>query len=113
MNGREWTIPAAAGLAVVEAVFLCGVLAVRGSRSAPFFIACVAVKIPFCAFLMRRRAGAWLAVLLWEATGVFAALLAPRLPIALRLAELALAGGVAAFLFACLPLFPRLELPEQ
>jgi hypothetical protein len=112
-DDRAWTIPAAAAIAVLEAVALAVVLAFRGTRTAPFFIVCLAVKIPFCLLLVRRWAGAWLAILLWELTGVFAAVVAPRIPLALRALELALAGGVVGLLVACLPLFPRMELPSS
>jgi hypothetical protein len=111
---RAWTIPAAAGLAAIEAVAIATVLVFRGTRSAPYYIAVLAlVKLPFCVLLIRRRAGAWLALLLWESTGVFAALVAPRVPGLLRLVELALAGAVVALLVMCLPLFPRMELPQR
>lgn len=110
---RGWTVPAAAGVAALEATALAAVLLMRGTKSAPFYIACLAVKIPFCIALARRWAGAWLALVLYELTGVFAALVAPRVPIMLRLLEVALAGTVLALLALALPLFPRMELPEQ
>ncbi|HEV7887711.1 MAG TPA: hypothetical protein VGO92_09140 [Acidimicrobiales bacterium] len=111
--GREWVIPAGAGLAALETVALSTVLAFRGTRSAPFFIGCLAVKLPFCVLLMRRRAGAWFALLLWELTGLFAAVAAPGIPVVLRLLEFVLAGAVVALLAVSLPLFPRTELPDQ
>jgi hypothetical protein len=110
---RAWTIPAAAGLAALEATAIITVLIARGNRSAGFFVACSAVKYPFCVLLLRRRPGAWFALLLWELTGVFAAVVAPSIPVVLRLLELAMAGGVLALLAAGLSLFPRMELPER
>jgi hypothetical protein len=114
-SGRGWAIPAAAGVGILEAVALATVLAVRGTPSAPFFIVSLALKIPFCVLLLRRWAGAWLAVLLWEVSGAFGAVVAPRIPVWLRLLEVALAGSVIALLVAGLALFPRmdrLELPQ-
>ena len=110
---RDWMIPAAAGIAALETVALAAVLLGRDTRTAPFYIFCIALKLPFCALLLRRGAGAWLAVLLWEVTGVFAAVVAPGVPLLLRALELVLAGSVAVLLVAVLPLFPRMELPQR
>lgn len=110
---RQWMIPAAAGLAAIETIALAAVLLMRDTRTAPFYIFCIALKLPFCAMLVRRGAGAWLAVLLWEATGLFAAVVAPGIPLALRTLVLVLAGTVTAMLFLVLPLFPRMELPQR
>ena len=112
---RAWMLPAAAGLAALEVVLLGAVLVLRGTRSAPFLILCLAVKIPFCALLMRRQAGAWMALVLWEAAGLFAALFAPRVPVVLRLLEAAVAASVLVLLGASLSLIPRarLELPDR
>jgi hypothetical protein len=109
---RLATVPAAAGLAALETTAVIVVLALRGSRSAPFFIGCMALKYVFCALLLRRNAGAWLALLLYEATAMFAALAAPGIPVALRLVELTLAGAVLALLVASLPHFPRTEFSK-
>jgi hypothetical protein len=109
-------VPAAAGLAALEAVALIAVLLLRDKRSAVFYAALVAVKLPFCIGLLRRSAGSWLALLLWEGTGAFAAVLAPKVPGLLRLLELAMAAGVLTLLFVALPAMPRMErmeLPEQ
>ncbi|MDQ1444321.1 MAG: hypothetical protein QOI20_785 [Acidimicrobiaceae bacterium] len=116
LHARGWTVPAAAGLAALETTAVIAVLVSRHSRSAPLSIACVAVRYPFCLGVLRRRAGAWLALVLWEGTGVFAAVVAPRVPLLLRVLELGLAAGVLALLGAALPLFPRmerLELPDR
>ena len=116
MSGRRWAVYGAAGLAAVETVVVIVVLFSRDSRSADLFAWLVAVKLPFCVGLARRQAGAWFAVLLWEGTGVFAAVLAPDLPGLLRLLELGLAAAVLALLVAALPEMPRMEkmeLPER
>jgi hypothetical protein len=106
-------LAAAVGLAVFEVLGVVTVLGLRGVRSGPAWGVCVALKLPFCWALSRRHPGAWLAVALWELTGVFAALVAPRLPLVLRAAELAVAGSVVALLVASLPLFPHAELPHR
>jgi hypothetical protein len=73
------------------------------------------VKVPFCALLMRRSPGAWLALVLWEFTGLFAGVVAPRVPVVLRVVEGSVAGSVLGLLVVSLPLFPRarLEFPDR
>lgn len=109
---RAWAVGAAAAVATVEALVLIGVLFTRESRAAPLYAVLLAVKLPFCAALMDRSAGAWLALLLYEGTGVFAAVLAPDVPLVLRLVELALASGAVALLIAALPAMPRMDRME-
>jgi hypothetical protein len=116
VSGREWTLPAAGGLAALEAAALIAVLLTRDSKSAPLYAILLVVKFPFCALLLRRSPAAWFALILWEGTGVFAAAVAPRVPVYLRLLELGMAVGVLTLLVAALPLFPRMdhmELPER
>lgn len=112
---RGWTIPAAAALAVLEIVVLSTILVQRHTHAAPYFIACLAVKIPFCVLLMRRSPGAWMALILWEGTGLYAAFIAPRVPGVLRGVEGSVAASVLVLLAVSLPLFPRarLEFPER
>lgn len=113
---RAWTIPAAAGLAALEAAALIAVLLTRDRQSAPLWAIFMTVKFPFCALLLRRSAGAWLGLILWEGTGVFAALFAPDVPLWLRGLQLGMAVTVLALLAAALPLFPRmdrLEIPDR
>lgn len=113
---REWTLPAAAGLAAVEAAALMAVLLTRDSQSADLYAILLVAKFPFCALLLKRSPAAWFALVLWEGTGAFAAAVAPRVPVYLRALELGLAVAVLALLVAALPLFPRLdhmELPER
>lgn len=95
MSERAWTLPAAAGLAALEATALIAVLAFAGGRAAPLFVVMLATKFPFCLALLRRLHGAWFGLLLWELGGMLAALTAPRTPLPLRLLELATAGTVA------------------
>jgi hypothetical protein len=109
----ERALAAAVALSVLEVLGVIAVLSLRGTRSAPLWSVCVALKLPFCWALSRRHPGAWLAVALWELTGVFAALVAPRLPLLLRGAELAVAGSAVALLVVSLPLFPHAELPHR
>jgi hypothetical protein len=104
-----WAVWLSAG----EALGIMAVLAMRGARTAPFFAACLALKLPFCWALSRRHPGAWLAIVLWELTGVLAALVAPGLPLLLRGAELAIAGAAVALLTCSLPSFPHVELPDR
>jgi len=116
MTSRGWTIPAAAGLAALEAAALIAVLLTRDRRSAPLWAILLLVKFPFCALLLRRSAGAWLGLVLWEGTGVFAALFAPDVPVWLRALQAGMAAAVLALLAAALPLFPRmdrLEIPDR
>jgi hypothetical protein len=104
--GREWTLAAAAGVAAVESTLLITVIAFGSVRSGPILIAAVALKYPFCYALTRHRPGAWLALLLWEGTGVLAALAKPGLPAYQRVVELALAGGCLVLLGAGASTFP-------
>ncbi len=110
MSDRSWTLPAAAGLAALEATAIIAVLVFRGGRATPLLVPMLAVKYPFCIKLLRRSHGAWFGLLMWEGAGMLAAVTAPRTPLPFRLAELAVAGVVAALLFAAMPLFPTVRL---
>lgn len=109
---RAWTLPAAAGLAAVESTVAIAVLLFDGRPVAGIYIAVLAAKYPVCWMLLRRQAWAYLALLLWEFTVAFAALVAPNVPLALRLVELAFAATVVGLLFASTHLFPRTQLPK-
>jgi len=109
---REWTLPAAAALAALEAVLLIAVIVFVGHRL-PVYAVFVAGKLPFCAWLLRRRAGAFFAVLLWEVSGVGVALLAPGVALPLRVLEIVVASTVLVLLWASAPLFPSPELPAR
>ena len=56
---------------------------------------------------------AYFALLLWEFTVASTVVFAPRIPLALRGVELALAASVIALLFASAHLFPRAQLPRR
>ena len=109
---REWTLPAAAALAALEAVLLIAVIVFVGHRL-PIYAVFVAAKLPFCLWLLRRRAGAFFAVLLWEVSGLGVALLAPGVALPLRVLEIAVASTVVALLWASAHLFPSPELPAR
>jgi hypothetical protein len=98
-------------LAALEAVLLLVLIAVTGTRvpAAVFVVA----KFPFCAWLLRRRAGAFFALLLWEISGVGIALFAPRIAFELRLLELVIAVTVIGLLWASARFFPSAELPAR
>ena len=109
---REWTLPAAAGLAALEAVLLIAVIVFVGHRL-PVYALFLATKFPFCVWLLRRRAGAFFAVLLFEISGLGAGLLAPAVALPLRVLEIGVASTVLALLWASAPLFPSPELPAR
>lgn len=113
MNDRAWTLPAAAGLAALEATALIAVLAFGGGRAAPLLITLLALKFPFCLGLLRRLHGAWFGLLLWEFGGMLAASTAPGTPLLLRLLELVTAAAVTVLLFLAMPLFPDVRLPPH
>jgi hypothetical protein len=110
---RAWTLPAAAGLAALEATVAIAVLLYGRHLAAGVFVVVLAVKYPICWMLLRRQAWAFLALLFWEFTVAFAAVWAPRVPLALRAVELAFAAAVLALLFASTHLFPRAQLPRR
>lgn len=103
---RAWALAAAAGVAAIESTILIAVIAFGSVRSGPVLVAALALKYPFCYALTRRRPGAWMALLLWEVTGVVAALAKPGLPLYQRLTELGLAGGCLVLLALAASTFP-------
>lgn len=113
MRSRAWTLAAAAWLAAAEAALLIAVLAFRGAPGAGFYIALLTVKFPFCWMVAQRRAGAYLALLVWELGGAVTALAAHDAAIALRLGEVAIAATVTALLVASTHLFPTVTLTEH
>jgi hypothetical protein len=110
---RAWTLPAAAGLAAVESTVAIAVLLFNGRPTAGIYITILALKYPVCWMLLRRHAWAYFALLLWEFTVAFAALVAPRVPAALRVVEIVFAATVVALLVASTHLFPRAQLPRR
>ena len=111
-TGREWTLPAAAGLAALEATILITVLAFGSYRAAPLLIFFLAIKYLFCWGLLRQRPGAWMAIMLWELTGLVAALAKPGIPLFERLIEAAMAATCVGLLAAASALFPPPKLPR-
>ena len=110
---RAWTLPAAAGLAALEATVTIAVLLYRNELARGLYIVVLALKYPVCWLLLRRQAWAFLTLLLWEFTVGFAAAFAPHIPLPLRGVELAFAASVIGLLFASAHLFPRAQLPRR
>jgi hypothetical protein len=98
-------------LAALETTVLMSVIAFSSYRAAPALIGFLALKYVFCLGLLRRRAGAWMALMLCEATGVVAALAKPGLPAIQRLLEVAVAGTCLVLLGAAASAFASPELP--
>jgi hypothetical protein len=111
--GHVWALPAAAGLPALEATVLITVIAFGSYRAAPAFISVLALKFLFGLALLARRPGAWMALLLWEASGVVAALAKPGLPAIQRLLEVAVAGTCLVLLGAAASTFPSPKLPPR
>jgi hypothetical protein len=112
-SGREWTLAAAAGLAALETTVLITVLAFGSYRFAPLLIVVLAVKYVFCFGLLRRRPGAWVLLLLWEATDFLVALTKPGLPLLERSFQAVLAATCLVLLGAASSLFPTPRLPRR
>jgi hypothetical protein len=108
----EWVLRAAAGLAAAEALVLIVTLVYGGAPLAPYIIAVLVVKLPFCGLVLQRRPGALLGLLLWEVGGMLAALRAEGHP-ELRMVEASVAAVTFALLLASVPLFPSVRLPES
>jgi len=111
--GREWTLAAAAGLAALETTILITVLAFGSYRFAPLLVIFLAAKYVFCWGLLRRRPGAWMMLLLWEGTGLVAALTKPRLPLVERSFESLIALACLVLLVAAASVFPPPGLPRR
>jgi hypothetical protein len=110
--GREWTLPAVAGLAALETTVLISVIAFGSYRAGPTLIGFLALKYLFCLGLLHRRPGAWMALLLFEATTAVAALAKPGLPIYERALEELISVTCIVLLAASATVFPRPELPS-
>ena len=89
------------------------IIALGSYRAAPALVVFLAFKYVFCFGLLRRRPGAWMALLLWESTGVVAALSKPGLPLVQRLAEVLVAGVCLVLLGAAASTFPSPRLPPR
>jgi hypothetical protein len=101
-SGREWTPPAAAGLAALDPTVLITIVAFGSYRAAPALVA-----------LLRRRPGAWMALLLWEGTALVAALAKPGLPALQRLLEVAVAGTCLVLVGGAAATLPAPRLPPR
>jgi len=110
---RAWTLPAAAGLAALEATVTISVLLYGSHLGRPLFLGVLVLKYPICWMLLRRQAWAFLAILLWEFTVGSTAVFAPGIALALRGVEVAFAASVIALLFSSAHLFPRAQLPRR
>jgi len=110
---REWTLPAAAGLAAVETTVLITIIALGSYPAGPVLIVFLALKYAFCWALLHRRPGAWMALMLWEASGAVAALARPGLPGAERIIELGVCVACMVLLGAATPLFPSPRMPPR
>jgi len=110
---RGWTLPAAAGLAALEVTVTISVLLFGSRLGRPLFLAVLILKYPICWAVLRRQAWAFLALLLWEFTVGFTAVVAPGIALPLRVVEVAFAASVIALLFSSAHLFPRAQLPRR
>ncbi|MGV3760069.1 MAG: hypothetical protein ACO1PW_11115 [Actinomycetota bacterium] len=111
---RPWTLGAAAALVSVEA--LAEAVAVAGRDTLTLglrtgLVLCIALKWAAAAGVLRRSAGAALALLLLQGTTVVAAFGAVELPGAARLALGLVAATSIALLLASLHAFPSPDLP--
>ena len=111
-DSRAWALSAAVWLAALEATVLIARQVELGGRTAPFVIALLAVKYPFCWATGQRRPGAYLALWLWEISGAGFAIVSPHLGAGWRGLELVLAG-ICIALVAAAPLFPSPRLPAR
>jgi hypothetical protein len=106
-------LSAVAALAAAESTIGILVLALGSYPAAPLLITVLALKYIFCWGVVRRRPGAWMALLLWEASGAVAAIARHGLPVVERLAELAVAVTCIVLLGAATPLFPTPKMPPR
>lgn len=109
---RERALTAAAGLAALEATLLLVVLVFRGGRGALVAAVFLVAKYGFCLGLLRRGAGSFFALLLYEAAALVVALTGD-VALALRLAVAGLAVATVALMARSAPLFPSPSLPGR
>jgi len=111
---RAWTLPAAAGLAAVEATVAIAVLLYSRQHGPALLVVFLAAKLPICWMLVRRQAWAYFALLLWEFTVAFVAVAgAGRVPLWLRFVEFGMSATVIGLVLASTHLFPPVELPKR
>lgn len=106
-----WPLTAAAWLAAAEGI---GLTALAVSRDTPpLRLAFILLKLAFCVAVVGRRAGAWLALLLYEVASLLFALVATGEPLAARLAVAGTAATVLVLLGRSARLFPSPTLPRS
>ncbi|MFP5256452.1 MAG: hypothetical protein ACLGI8_11460 [Acidimicrobiia bacterium] len=113
---RPWTLTAAAALVSVEALVEAVAVSGRSSLTPGLrtgLVLCIALKWAAAAGVLRRSAGAALALLLLQGTTVVAAFGAVDSPAALRLALGAVAVASIGLLLASLHAFPSPDLPVR
>ena len=108
----DGTLRAAATVAAIENTVLIAVVLLRGQGTAAFYATVLAVKYVFCVLVVRRSAGAFLGLLLYEFAGLLGALLAPKVRLELRAVELLLSATTIGLLIASARLFPTTQLPR-
>jgi hypothetical protein len=108
---RAWALPAAVGVLAIENVALLAALLFSGRAPTGVEVSLL-IKFPLCIGLLQRRAGAFLALTLWESLLVVLGLVNPALSPIARMGVLA--GGVAGLtlLGLSLSLFP-VRVPER
>ncbi len=109
--GRGWILPAVAGLSALETTLLISIIAFGSYRAAPALIGFLCLKYGFGWGLLRRRPGAWMALLLFEATTAVVVLAKPGLPVYERTLEEILSVGCIVLLAASASVFPSPKLP--
>jgi hypothetical protein len=112
-SSRAWTLPAVAGLAALETTVLISIIAFGSYRAGPTLIGFLALKYLFCLGLLHRRPGAWMALMLFEATAAVAALTKPGLPVYERTLEELISVTCIVLLAAAAALFPSPRLPSS
>jgi hypothetical protein len=112
-SGREWALPALAALSALETTALISIIAFGSYRAGPALIGLLASKYLFCWGVLRRRPGAWMALLLIEGTTAVVALIKPGLPVYERAIEEIVSVACIVLLAAAASLFPAPRLPSS
>jgi hypothetical protein len=111
--GPERSLRLATGLAAAEATGLIVVVLVRNGGRTPLLALALALKYPLCIGARRLAPGGFLGLLLWEVVGGFLAVVAPGVPLLLRIGEAVVAATVVVLLARSAKLFPSPRLPER
>ena len=102
---RAWAVPAAFGVLALENIALLGALLVAGRAPAGVEVALL-MKFPLCVGLLQRRAGAFLALMLWESFILVLGLANPSLSLLARLGVISGAAAGLTLLGLSLAMFP-------